>query len=422
MSRFIVFSLALAASGLSPASPLPNAKPETVGVSSERLSKISEFAQRNVAQGKHAGVVTLVARHGKVVHFEATGQLGINNDAPMQRDTLFRIYSMTKPVTSVALMMLYEEGKFQLSEPVEKYLPAMANMRVYREDRAPTEAASKMTIGQVLTHTAGLSYGFHPEDPVDQLYGEAKIWNSRNLDEFVEKIAALPLRFEPGTRYHYSVATDMVGALVEKISGQSLETFFQQRIFGPLKMDDTFFSVPENKRERLATNHGWDAKNNKLSLLPPEWERPYRDTTLFSGGGGLVSTAMDYMVFCEMLRRGGSYNGTHILGPKTVQWMTMNHLSDAVRNEGKDLYPSSHLYPGQGYGLGVGVITQPGLSEEVSSRGEYSWGGAADTRFWIDPQEQLVGIVMTQLLGSPWSTRYEMKAATYQALTELAGQ
>ncbi len=420
MSRLIVLFVALTACGLSNASELARVKPEAVGVSSDRLSKISEFAQRNVTQGKHAGVVTLVAREGKVVHFEATGRMGIDNDKPMQRDTLFRIYSMTKPVTSVALMMLYEEGKFLPSEPVEKYLPAMADMKVYRADRAPTPAATKMTIGQVLTHTAGLSYGFHPDHPVDQLYGEAQIWNSKDLNEFVEKIAALPLRFEPGTRYHYSVATDIVGALVEKLSGQSLEAFFQQRIFAPLQMDDTFFSVPENKRERLATNHGWDPQKNELSLLPPQWDRPYRDVTLFSGGGGLVSTAMDYMVFCEMLRRGGSYNGTRILGPKTVQWMTLNHLSDAVRNEGKDLYPSSHLYPGQGYGFGVGVTTQPGLMEDVSSLGEYSWGGAADTRFWIDPQEQLVGIVMTQLLGSPWSTRYEMKAATYQALTELA--
>ncbi len=397
---------------------LPRSKPEKVGFSSERLQQISKFTQRHVDEQKHAGFVTMVARHGKIVHFDSVGRYGIDNDKPMEKDTLFRIFSMTKPITSVAMMMLYEEGAFQMNDLVSEYLPQLKDLKVYHES-GNYEDAAPITIEQLFTHTAGLSYGFRPEDPVDKLYRDKAPLRGKNLDEFIERLSQLPLHYHPGTRFHYSVATDVLGAIVEKISGQPLDEFYRQRIFEPLGMNDTYFNVPEEKLDRLATNHGWDPQNNRISFPPPEYQRPVTGVTLFSGGGGLVSTAMDYMIFCEMLRRGGSYNGTRLLGPKTVQYMIMDHLKPDVLARGAGEFPESHLYPGHSFGLGFSVVNNPGISEVVSSKGAYSWGGAADTKFWIDPQEDLVVILMTQLMGSPWETRYKMKSATYQALTEL---
>jgi len=417
MKIFVVFALALVANSLQ-ASELPSVKPEKVGFSSERLQKISEFTQRAVDEGRHAGFVTLVARHGKVVHFNAVGQHGIDSDKPMEKDALFRIFSMTKPVTAVAMMMLYEEDKFQMSDPVSKYLPELANLNLYKDDAISDESFSP-SIEQLFTHTAGLTYGFRPSEPVDALYKEADLANSADLDEFVNRVAKLPLMFEPGTRYHYSISYTILGAIVESISGQTLDVFFRERIFAPLAMDDTYFSVPQEKRSRLATNHYWDRDNGTLTVATPDEPISNTDVTLFTGGAGLVSTAMDYMVFCEMLRRGGSYNGARILGPKTIQYMTMNHLTPEVRNNGAADFPESHLYKGLSFGLGFGVMTEPGLSEVISSAGAYSWGGAAGTKFWIDPEEDLVAILMTQLMWAPKDTRYQMKTATYQALTEL---
>ncbi|MFK7730446.1 MAG: serine hydrolase domain-containing protein [Pseudomonadales bacterium] len=403
------------------ADTLKMVKPESVGMSSAALKRIDQFAQKKIESGTHTGFVSMVARHGKIVHFEATGKMGLDNDAPIKKDTLFRIYSMTKPVTAVAAMMLYEEGYFQLSDPISKYMPEFKDLQVFHED-GNQPAQSEITIEHLLTHTAGFSYGFDNVHPVNKLYNSSAIFEAPDLTEFTKKLAQLPLRYEPGTRYYYSVATDVLGALVERVSGQPLDTFFQQRIFEPLGMNDTFFSVPADKLDRLATNHVWDYENNEIALVPVERRRSYENVSLFSGGGGLVSTAMDYMRFCEMLRAGGRYNGARLLGPKTVQYMSMNQLSDEVRNEGADEYPAMHLYPGQSFGLGFGVITEPGMSQVVSSKGEYSWGGAADTKFWIDPEEDLVVVLMTQLLRAPGETRYQIKVATYQALDTLGAK
>jgi CubicO group peptidase (beta-lactamase class C family) len=417
MKLLFVFALALVTNGLQ-ASELPTAKPENVGFSSERLQRISEFTQRAVDEGQHAGFVTMVARHGKIVHFEAVGQYGIDNDTPMDKDALFRIFSMTKPVTAVAMMMLYEEDKFQMTDPVAKYLPELADLLVYSEGKTAAQSFNP-TIEQLFTHTAGFTYGFRPSEPVDAMYNEADLAKSADLDDFIGRLAQLPLAFEPGTRYHYSVSYDILGAIVEKISGQSLDVFFRRRIFEPLQMNDTFFSVPENKLSRLATNHYWDKEDSALVVAPPDDPISNTNVKLFSGGAGLVSTAMDYMVFCEMLRRGGTYEGARILGPKTVQFMTMNHLTPEVRNFGATDFPESHLYKGQYMGLGFGVMLEPQFSEVISSAGAYSWGGAAGTKFWVDPEEDLVVILMTQLMWAPIDRRYQMKIATYQALTEL---
>jgi CubicO group peptidase (beta-lactamase class C family) len=395
---------------------------EAVGFSSDRLGKISEFVDREIAAGNLAGAVTLVARHGQVVLFESAGRYGIEDNRPMDKDALFRIFSMTKPITTVAAMILYEEGAFHLGDPVAKYLPELKDMQLLI-DGSPVTPQRQMTIEQLMTHTAGLTNGWHLEHPVERAYRDAALYQSADLDAFIDKLATLPLRFEPGTRYHYSVATDVLGALVERLSEQTLEQFFQARIFDPLDMHDTFFNVPESKVARLAGGHLWNAERQLMEPMPAGLLPPPSGVTLFSGGGGLISTARDYWRFCEMLRQGGSLDGVRILGPKTVQAMTMARLTPQVRNNGATEYPASHLYPGQSFGLGAGVITDPAQAQVISSKGEYSWGGIANTKFWIDPEEDLIVVFMSQVMGTPHSDRhrFDLKVATYQALTELGG-
>jgi CubicO group peptidase (beta-lactamase class C family) len=272
-----------------------------------------------------------------------------------------------------------------------------------------------------MTHTAGLTNGWHIEDPVERAYRDAALQKSPDLEAFIKALSALPLRFEPGTRYHYSVATDVLGALVERLSGQTLEQFFHERIFEPLGMRDTYFNVPTKKTDRLAGSHLWDAERQQIVPMPEGLLPPPSGVTLFSGGGGLFSTAKDYWRFCEMLRRGGQLEGIRILGPKTVQAMTMARLTSEVRDNGATEYPASHLYPGQSFGLGFGVITDPAQSQVISSQGEYSWGGIANTKFWVDPEEDLIVILMTQVIGAPYGDRlrFDLKVATYQALSTL---
>ena len=394
--------------------------PEAVGFSSDRLAKVTEFVEREIANGNLVGTVTLVARHGQVVQFEAAGRYGLEDDRPMKTDALFRIFSMTKPITTVAAMILYEEGAFHLGDPVAKYLPELAEMQL-SIDGELVPPQRQMTIEHLMTHTAGLTNGWHIEHPVELAYRDAALRQSSDLNAFIEKLATLPLRFEPGTRYHYSVATDVLGALVERLSGQTLEQFFQTRIFDPLAMHDTFFNVPDDKTPRMAGGHLWNGEQQEMNPMPAGLLPPLSGVTLFSGGGGLISTAHDYWRFCEMLRRGGSLDGARILGPKTVQAMTMARLTPEVRDNGATEYPASHLYPGQSFGLGAGVITDPAQAGVVSSKGEYSWGGIANTKFWIDPEEDLIVVFMTQVLGTPHSDRhrFDLKVATYQALTDL---
>ena len=397
---------------------LASIAPERVGVSGQRLAKVSDLARRYVAEKKFAGIAMMVSRHGKIIHNDAAGVYGLDNDTPVADDTLFRIFSMTKPVTAVAAMILYEEGKFQMSDPVSKYLPEFEG-QMLQNGNSLVEPASPMTMRQLFTHTAGLTYGWTPDNPVDLLYRDAKLFESRDLHEFIARLAALPLRFEPGTRYHYSVSSDVLGAVVERLSGQPLDVFFTERIFERLGMADTFFAVPPDKLHRLAGSHYWDGENNRIALVPPENRRNYVAVTLFSGGGGLVSTITDYMRFCTMLINGGSFNGARLLGPKTVQFMTADQLTAKVRAAGVGEYPSMDFFPGQSMALGFGVITNPGIAPSISSRGELSWGGIAGTQFWIDPEEELIGIAMVQLYRSPWPLRFDFKVATYQALTTL---
>ena len=406
----------------SAARELPAVSPERVGLSADRLARIGELTQGYVDDGKLAGVLTMVARDGRIAYVSTVGKRGADDERPLTEDALFRIYSMTKPITAVAAMILYEEGKFQLTDPVAKFVPELAELDVLVDgQRKP--AQNKMTMQQLLAHTAGLSYGFNAEnDAVDRLYQDANILSSEDLDDFTEKLAKLPLKYEPGTQWHYSVAVDVTGVVVERISGQSFDAFLQERLFDPLDMPDTFFNVPPEKMERFLPNHAWDAENEKLVPFDDTTFSNYTDTKFFSGGGGLVSTARDYMRFAEMMRNGGELDGVRILGPKTVELMSMDHVPASVNAGGAGERPTLRLLGediGMGFGLGFGVVTDVPASGVMGSQGEYNWGGAAGTLFWIDPVEEIVVVSMIQLMGSPWPLREQLKVLTYQAIEEL---
>ena len=409
---------------------LEMSKPGKQGVSSEKLKRLSELSTQYVDEGRVTGIVNLVLRNGKVIHYEATGNRGVDDPSPMQVDDLFRIYSMTKPITAVAAMQLYEQGKFQLSDPVTKFVPELKDLKVLNAAGQFEPAAREMTMHQLLMHTTGMSYGFAAAtDAVDQRYAMADLWAAKDLDELAVRIGQLPLKFHPGDRWHYSVAVDITGIVVQRLSGQPFDVYLKEHIFAPLGMSDTFFEVPESERERFLPNHFINPETGALTntkYAPPPFSYrdgvamiDYFDVSLFSGGGGLVSTAMDYAKFSEMMRRGGSFNGVRILGPKTVAFMTKNHLSEDSMLDSWGEEPTDDIgRPGFGFGLGFGVVTDSTAISIMGSDGEYNWGGAAGTVFWIDPVEELVVISMIQLMQSPWPLRSDVKVAVYQALSD----
>ncbi|MDG1293039.1 MAG: serine hydrolase [Pseudomonadales bacterium] len=395
------------------ADAFPIVKPAKQGFSAARLERIGNLSQRYIEEKKLAGMVNLVARNGKIVYYDAKGTRGIDDPRPLQKDSLFRIYSMTKPITSVALMMLYEQGAFQMKDPVSKFIPEFENLTVMNAAGDIVPAEKTMTMQHLMTHTAGFSYGFNPNDPIDKLYLKAELIKAKNLDDFIDRLATLPLRSEPGTTWHYSVAVDVMGLVVERISGIAFNVFLQQEIFDPLGMKDTFFSVPNEKRDRFIPNQIWDAEKGAMTTVVelPEWN--YEDVTLFSGGGGLVSTAYDYLRFAEMMRNGGALKGKRLLSPKTIDFMTRNHVASL----GDDVYSASS---GLGFGLGFQIVTNPVALGLMSSVGEYSWSGAAGTSFWIDPVENIVSITMIQLMASPFPLSNQLKVLTNQALIQVS--
>ncbi|MFK7733909.1 MAG: serine hydrolase domain-containing protein [Pseudomonadales bacterium] len=403
------------------ADSLPVGSPEKLGVSADRLERVSSMARRYVAEAKVPGMLTMVARRGELLHFEVTGRKGLDDPRPLAKDDLFRIYSMTKPITAIAAMQLYEQGEFQLSDPISKWVPELAELSVMTSDGSLEPAQSAITMHQLLTHTAGFSYGFVPDDPVDKLYRESEILRSKDLKAFVAKLAKLPLKFQPGTAWNYSVAVDVTGLVIERISGQRFDHYLQEHVFSPLGMNDTFFAVPDKKLGRFLPNHIFDADSRSVQPLGSESVTRYQNATLFSGGGGLVSTAADYMRFAEMLRNDGKFNGVRIIGPKTLSYMTQSHLSDDVRNVGAGdrLDALSRFFPGQTFGLGFGIVNDPAANGVLGSAGEFYWGGAAGTVFWVDPVEDIVAIGMIQLMPSPWSFRQDFRVAVYQALETL---
>ena len=403
-------------------------RPEDVGISSERLERIDRhLRERYVDPGKIAGCLTLIARRGQIVHCSPLGRRNLERDLPMERDTIVRIYSMTKPIASVALMSLYEEGHFALGDPVERFIPEWRNLGVYEMGNHPhfltRRPERRMTVRDLLSHQSGLTYGFMERTNVDAAYRKLGIGERKpgsTLRDLIEGLAELPLIFDPGSAWSYSVATDVVGYLCEVLSGQPLDVFLRERIFDPLGMVDTGFSVPEEKRQRFAANYA-RRRDKSLKLEDDPATSLYcGDVTFFSGGGGLVSTADDYFRFSQMLLNGGELEGARILGRKTIELMSMNHLPD-----GKDL--SDHAegafsetpYEGQGFGLGFSVVQDLVRGQGIGSVGEFAWGGAASTVFWVGPAEELTVVFLTQLMPSQtFDFRGQLKRIIYPALLD----
>lgn len=396
------------------------------GLDLTRLERISEHLERAyLAPGKLPGTLTLVARNKEIVWVKAQGQMDVERGKAMQRDTLFRIYSMTKPVTSIALMQLYEKGLLLLDDPVHKFIPSFKNLRVYQSGVYPnfitTPCARPMTIKDLLTHMSGLTYGFMQRTNVDAAYRELGLDMGRGLTlkSMVERLSTLPLEFSPGTAWNYSVATDVLGYLVELISGQSLPEYFAEHIFKPLGMSDTGFYVPEDKKSRFASCY--QLASGGFSLQDDAMQSPFlTEPSFHSGGGGLISTIDDYYRFAQMLANGGELNGARIIGRKTLSFMRRNHLP-----EGKDLPEvsvgafSETPYAGSGFGLGFSVRTDTVKAQALGSEGEYGWGGMASTTFWVDPVEDVLVIFMTQLIpSSSYPVRQELRSMVYGALVD----
>jgi len=414
----ISFFLVVAAA----AQDLPSAKPEMVGLSSERLERIGTSVQRSIDDKRVAGAVTLVVRHGKVAWFKSQGMMDREAGKAMRPDAMFRICSMSKPITSVAVMILYEEGKFLLDDPVSKYLPEFKNPKVLVKPASgepySIPASREITIRDLLRHTSGLTYNWNSD--LGAMYEKAEVASGLlqydgTIGDSVKRLAGLPLLFNPGDRFEYSLGVDVLGRLVEVVSGMPLDEFFRTRIFEPLGMKDTYFYPPENKLDRLATAYTYYADKG-LNRFP---DTPIREGTfvysadypsrgpkkLFSGGAGLVSTAMDYARFCQMMLDNGMPGGTRLLSRKTVELMTQDSL-------GK-------ISPDRGFGLGFGIEGVKGPLSDLGSVGEYNWGGFFYTGFTIDPKEQMIVIFMAQLHPTGGLTLdHEVNLLAYQAIND----
>ena len=402
-------------------------------MSTRTLECIGRLNRRYVDEGKIAGMLTAVLRDGKLVHQSACGSTSATDPTPLSMDALVRIHSLTKPVTAVAAMQLLEQGKFRLKDPVAKYIPEFQEMTVLKNGKAEP-AGKKMTMLNLLTHTAGLSYGADPRDPVDRMYQQADLWKSKDLDEFAARVARLPLKHEPGAQWHYSVALDLTGLVIQRISGLPLNEYLAKNIFQPLNMVDTSFEVPEEKSGRLLPMNIRDRNTGKACVATssalPQGSKPrslndsalmhdYYNVTLYTGGGGLVSTMRDYTRFAEAIRAGGALDGERILGKKTVDYMAMDHLSFLSRrgNPGGSMPVAAGSFKG-GFGLGVAVATDPDSTSIDCRPGKLNFYSVAGATCWIDPAEDIVIVSLMQLLN-PWSSyAKELRATTYQAIEE----
>ncbi|GAA1878805.1 serine hydrolase domain-containing protein [Pseudonocardia ailaonensis] len=396
------------------------ADPAEVGLDAERLGRIDRHFARYVDEGKLAGWSVAVARRGRVAHLAHHGLRDIEAALPVEDDTIWRIYSMTKPVTSVAALMLWEEGALELTDPVAKYIPAFADTRVYRSGSAvnpgTVAAVEPMRVWHLLTHTSGLTYGFHHAHSVDEMYrGKGHEFGpprGQDLATACDTWAGLPLLFQPGTEWNYGVSTDVLGRVVEVASGMSLAEFFAARILGPLGMTDTGFHVTDT--DRLATLYGPGLRRNR-ALGDAITEEP----TYLSGGGGLASTLHDYHRFAQMLARGGELDGVRLLGPRTLAYATRNHLPAGADLEtfGRPLFSES-VFAGVGFGLGFSVAVDPVPGRQLHGQGEYGWGGLASTTFHVDPVEELTVVFMTQLVpSSTYPIRSQLRVLVSSAVT-----
>ncbi|MYH31240.1 MAG: beta-lactamase family protein [Acidobacteria bacterium] len=392
---------------------LPAAVPESAGMSSEGLARIGPAMRAYVDDGRLAGVMTMVARHGQVVHWETAGMRDVAAGDALEPDDIFRIYSMTKPLTSVAVMILVEEGAVALDDPVAKFIPAFAGVTVLNDAGGRAAPVRPMTVEHLLTHTSGLTYGFFGDSPVDRIYGQSGFFTqAEGLDDFARRVADLPLLASPGDRWNYSVSTDILGRVVEVASGQPFDAFLQARIFDPLDMSDTSFVVPADKRDRFTVHYARPDGTLQVIDSPVDGQYTQRPRWL-SGGGGLASTASDYIRFAQMLLQDGELGGVRILESETVQAMRSNRLTDAL----VPIQLGSFLSPGYGFGLGFAVVVDADASPEPDNDGVFRWAGAANTFFWIDPAAELIGMVWTQLNPfAAYDLEREFQTLVYEAL------
>ena len=396
-------------------------KPESVGFSSERLERLHTLMQQQVDQKQLPGIVTILARHGKVVDYRVYGQRDMASGAPMTKDAIFRAFSMTKPITAVAMLILYEQGQWLPMDPISKFIPEFAHLRVFKGTDAAgniilEEPVHPPTMQELLTHSAGFTYGFFGNSPVDKEYEKAAVMQSKSLQEMIDKLAKIPLMYQPGSRWAYSASMDIQGYIVEKLSGQSLPDFMQEHIFKPLGMKDTGFFVPAEKRSRFVTMYRSDDKG--VVVPAPGFGGEYAaQPTMPSGGGGSVSTAEDYFKFAEMLANGGELNGVRIVSPAAVQLMSSNHLAPNLLTGEFGIGPHT-MRPGFGYGYNCAVVFDPPAANLPEGRGTFFWDGAAGTWFWVDPANDVVFVGMIQRLLGPMSpnVEYWSRSVVYQAL------
>ncbi len=395
---------------------LPTTEPEKMGMSSKSLYQINSLMQRYVDENKLPGMITTIARHGKVVSFEKYGMM--DDGRPMQLNAIFRIASMTKPVTSVAVMMLYDEGYFQLDDPVSRYIPEFKDLKVFSSiDRNGINLVNQvrpMTIRNLLMHTSGLTSGGE-NTPVDSIYRAANL-SDGTLKDMIQKLSKIPLLYQPGTRWQYGRSSDVLAYLVEVLSGKPFNVFIQEKIFNPLKMDDTGYSVAKEKLNRVSAVYCLADSIGIKVLNNPEINNVSAPVTFFSGNGGLLSTSKDYMIFTQMFLNKGEYNGVRLLKSKTVDLMTANHISNEKMPNDDFFGP---LLTGMGYGLGFAVLKENYQSDFIGSPGSYWWAGAANTYFYIDPREDLILIFMTQFVPNfYYPVCKEFRELVYKSIIE----
>jgi CubicO group peptidase (beta-lactamase class C family) len=433
LALFVVLSGAQTQAATNPVSAkIALTKPEQVGFSSESLKELDTAMQGLVDKQHLAGIVTLLARHGEVVQHKAYGVQDFESKVPMKLDSIVRIYSMTKPIAGAAMMMLYEEGKWQPSDPIAKHIPEFANLKVFAgvdKDGKPILEVPKHapTMGELMSHNAGFTYGPFGNTPVDKMYQAANPLSAPSLQAFIDKMATLPLLYQPGEKWVYSVSVDIQGYLVEKLSGKSFPQFLQERLFEPLGMKDTAFLVPADKLSRVATIYAWD--NNKKALAPqPNDLLISKMPGLPSGGGGLYSTAGDYLRFAQMMANGGESNGVRYLKPSTVALMRTNVLNDTTLNSKSGMgvvrsQMASGIQPGLGFGFDFAVISDPAGLKSSVGKGTFWWWGIAGTWFWIDPVNDVVFIGIIQRRGAvPGAANHEdlSREITYKALVDAS--
>jgi len=405
--------------------------PKEAGFDASRLERITEHLERSyIGPGKITGCQTLVARHGHVAYFKSLGLADLERGTPVKDDTIFRLFSMTKPITSVALMQLYEQGYFQLNDRVSRVIPEWSDMGVYvsgeGENIQTRPPKQPMTFAHLLSHQSGLTYGDGlvavgadaPTHPADAAYAAAGVTRGRDdtLEEFVQRLSNVPLRFDPGEKWMYSYSTDVCGYLVESLSGLRFDKYLEQNIFQPLGMKDTAFFVPAEKASRLAAAYFRRRDKTLRPIDDPQTSFYLEEPKMFAGGSGLVGTTADYLRFTEMLRRGGELDGERLLGSRTLEFMAGNHLPGDLASMGQAVFAETS-FAGIGFGLGFSVSLDPVTAQLVGSKGEYAWGGAASTAFWIDPAEELIVIFLTQFLPSRiFNFRGQLKTIIYPAL------